>query len=38
MKIPIFGSKMKTAKLSALSAAVANGKINYNAGVRASGT
>jgi hypothetical protein len=29
MKIPIYGSKMRTAMLSALSAAVSNGKINY---------
>ena len=32
MKIPIFGSRMRTVMLSALSAAVSNGKINYNAG------
>jgi hypothetical protein len=32
MKIPIYGSRMRTVTLSALSAAVSNGKINYNAG------
>jgi hypothetical protein len=32
MKIPIYGSRMRTVMLSALSAAVSNGKINYNAG------
>jgi hypothetical protein len=32
MKIAIYGSKMRTALLSALSAAVSNGKINYNVG------
>jgi hypothetical protein len=32
MKIPIYSSKMRMAMLSVSSAAVSNGKTNYNAG------
>jgi hypothetical protein len=32
MKIPIYGSKMRMAMLSALNVAVSDGKIKYNAG------